>query len=42
MRRTYIRDRRPVEQARAFDALGLRLAGLVAPNVVMLDSALAA
>ncbi len=42
VRRTYIRDRRPAEQARAFDALGLRLAALVAPNVVMLDSARAA
>ena len=39
VRRTYIRDRRPVEQARAFDTLGLRLAALVAPNVVMLDTA---
>jgi integrase len=28
VRRTYIRDRRPVEQARAFDALGERLAAL--------------
>lgn len=42
VRRTYIRDRRPAEQARAFDALGLRLTALVAPNVVMLDSARAA
>jgi integrase len=30
VRRTYIRNRRPVEQARAFDALGKRLAALVA------------
>lgn len=47
VRRTYIRDRRPAEQARAFDALGLRLATLVevaetASNVVTLDSARAA
>jgi integrase len=32
VRRTYIRDRRPTEQARAFDALGARLAALVTPN----------
>jgi integrase len=29
VRRTYIRDRRPVEQARAFDALGAKLDALV-------------
>jgi len=29
VRRTYIRDRRPVEQARAFDALGTRLSALI-------------
>lgn len=29
VRRTYIRNRRPAEQARAFDALGARLAALV-------------
>ena len=44
VRRTYIRDRRPEEQARAFDALGARLATLVgaaaAPsNVIALDAA---
>jgi integrase len=44
VRRTYIRDRRPAEQARAFDALGLRLAALVdnaetTSNVIALDAA---
>lgn len=44
VRRTYIRNRRPAEQARAFDALGTRLAALVAneaapSNVVPLDAA---
>jgi len=29
VRRTYIRDRRPAQQAAAFDALGVRLAGLI-------------
>ena len=47
VRRTYIRDRRPEEQARAFDALGLRLAALVGTveaqsNVIALDEARAA
>jgi integrase len=47
VRRTYIRDRRPEEQARAFDALGQRLQSLVGglggpSNVVALDSARAA
>ena len=47
VRRTYIRNRRPVEQARAFDALGARLAALTsaeaAPsNVIALDAARAA
>jgi integrase len=47
VRRTYIRDRRPAEQARAFDALGQRLATLVlgaktASNVVTLEAARAA
>ena len=42
VRRTYIRDRRPVEQGRAFDALGAKLDAIVsgtAPvsNVVPLD-----
>ena len=41
VRRTYIRDRRPVEQARAFDVLGAKLAALVCGeaainNVVLL------
>ena len=37
VRRVYIRDRRPAEQARAFDALGARLAGIVggAPSNVL-------
>ena len=44
VRRTYIRDRRPAEQARAFDALGEKLeqivSGLQAPsNVVLLRAA---
>lgn len=44
VRRTYIRNRRPLEQARAFDALGARLSALVAgadapSNVVPLDAA---
>lgn len=44
VRRTYIRNRRPAEQARAFDALGARLSALVsgdaeASNVVTLDAA---
>jgi hypothetical protein len=30
VRRTYIRDRRPLEQANAFDALGSRLAQIAA------------
>ena len=47
VRRTYIRDRRPEEQARAFDALGVRLATLsgaeaAASNVITLDAARAA
>lgn len=47
VRRTYIRNRRPVEQARAFDALGKRLWALVTgadegSNVVPLDAARAA
>jgi integrase len=47
VRRTYIRDRRPAEQARAFDALGQRLAALVAgteavSNVIALDAVRAA
>jgi integrase len=47
VRRTYIRNRRPAEQARAFDALGARLSALVnggaePSNVVALDAALAA
>lgn len=47
VRRTYIRNRRPEEQARAFDALGQRLqalaGGLAEPsNVVALDAARAA
>lgn len=33
VRRTYIRDRRPQEQARAFDALGAKLAELVSGKV---------
>jgi integrase len=44
VRRTYIRDRRPAEQARAFDALGARLAALAGSasaqsNVIALDAA---
>lgn len=44
VRRTYIRDRREEEQARAFDALGERLQALVtgearAPNVVTMRAA---
>lgn len=44
VRRTYVRNRRPAEQARAFDALGLRLSALVVDeaepsNVVTLDAA---
>jgi integrase len=44
VRRTYIRDRRPAEQARAFDALGAKLEALAtstpgASNVVPLDTA---
>ena len=44
VRRTYIRDRRPQEQARAFDALGARLDGIIsgrlaASNVVALPVA---
>ena len=44
VRRTYIRDRRPVEQARAFDALGARLTEVIsgtktASNVVELHAA---
>lgn len=44
VRRTYIRDRRPVEQARAFDALGAKLEQIIsgkkpASNVVELHSA---
>jgi integrase len=47
VRRTYIRNRRPAEQARAFDALGARLAALVnntaaQTNVVAMDAARAA
>lgn len=47
VRRTYIRDRRPAEQARAFDALGAKLAALAsgeaAPsNVVAMEPARAA
>lgn len=47
VRRTYIRNRRPEEQARAFDALGARLATLVlnepAPgNVLQMKKAVAA
>ncbi len=47
VRRTYVRNRRPAEQARAFDALGTRLAALVAgeseqSNVVALEGARAA
>lgn len=43
VRRTYIRDRRPVEQARAFDALGVRLDEIIsgkqaATNVVGLHA----
>jgi integrase len=33
VRRTYIRDRRPVEQARAFDALGAKLDALVTGTI---------
>jgi hypothetical protein len=44
VRRTYIRDRRPAEQARAFDVLGARLAALAGSasaqsNVIALDAA---
>lgn len=44
VRRTYIHDRRPAEQARAFDALGARLEALATgaagtSNVVPLDAA---
>jgi integrase len=44
VRRTYIRDRRPIEQARAFDALGERLTEIITgakapPNVVALRAA---
>ena len=44
VRRTYIRDRRPVEQARAFDALSTRLTEIIsgtkaASNVVELHAA---
>lgn len=44
VRRTYIRDRRPLEQARAFDALGARLEAIVSgarasSNVVALHAA---
>jgi integrase len=44
VRRTYIRDRRPAEQVRAFDALGTRLEEIIsgkkaAPNVVELRAA---
>ena len=47
VRRTYIRNRRPVEQARAFDALGARLAALTTgvaaqSNIVALDKVRAA
>ena len=47
VRRTYVRNRRPAEQARAFDALGKRLAALVlhraeASNVLTLDASRAA
>lgn len=47
VRRTYVRNRRPVEQARAFDALGAKFDSLLnntaAPsNVVALDEARAA
>jgi integrase len=47
VRRTYIRDRRPEEQARAFDALGARLEALTGTmpaksNVITLDAARAA
>jgi integrase len=47
VRRTYIRNRRPVEQARAFDALGQRLQALTGAeaersNVVELETARAA
>ena len=47
VRRTYIRNRRPEEQARAFDALGQRLQALAGgnaepSNVVALDAARAA
>lgn len=44
VRRTYVRNRRPAEQARAFDALGSRLQAFVGgasetSNVVVLDAA---
>ena len=47
VRRTYIRNRRPEEQARAFDALGARLTALLtgtatASNVITMDTARAA
>jgi len=47
VRRTYIRNRRPEEQARAFDALGTRLAALACAtatrsNVITLDATRAA
>lgn len=47
VRRTYVRNRRPAEQARAFDALGAKLTTLMtgeaeASNVVALDAARAA
>ena len=47
VRRTYIRNRRPEEQARAFDALGQRLQAFISggaerSNVVALDAARAA
>ncbi|TDP74135.1 tyrosine-type recombinase/integrase [Roseateles toxinivorans] len=47
VRRTYVRNRRPAEQARAFDALGARLAALVRgeaeqSNVIALEGVRAA
>ena len=47
VRRIYIRNRRPEEQARAFDALGAKLASLlsdtaIASNVITMDTARAA
>lgn len=47
VRRTYVRNRRPAEQARAFDALGTKLAALVkgdvlASNVVPMEAVRAA